>query len=163
MLSSIQIVKHTFSKVEINLDPLYDRAIKTEQIEFEISITDPTHDKVRDLWNFSLEFRFHRPAEAKNNRYEGHIKAHGVFRIHPQFDPKLRVSLVRMNGSSLLLGAIREMVILITSRAPRGPLEIAAFEAKTFVESPKTTESASRRKGPPTKKTPKSLDTKNLA
>jgi hypothetical protein len=41
-----------------------------------------------------------------------------------------RRDLVRMNGGSLLLGAIREMVLTITSRSARGPVELPTVDAR---------------------------------
>ena len=43
-----------------------------------------------------------------------------------------------MNGASLLLGSVREMVMLITSRSIAGELVLATFDARSFLEEPET-------------------------
>jgi hypothetical protein len=64
----------------------------------------------------------------------GHLTVLGIFQVHPDFDEEKRFDLVRMNGGSLLLGAVREMVLTVTSRSARGPFELPTFDARMFLK-----------------------------
>lgn len=139
MLSAIQMVNHTFIKVEVNPAPGFDINNKLEQVNVQISTTNLDHHK-NGLWGLGMQVLFGRPEEGGNTRYEGCIRVQGFFRVDPKCSAKTRNGLLRMNGGSLLLGAVREMISLITSRCNRGTLEIATFDARMFLEEEDTAE-----------------------
>jgi preprotein translocase subunit SecB len=64
----------------------------------------------------------------KISPYKVDVKASGVFRwLDKQTDPTKRMNLVVVNGASLLYGAIREMVLNVTSRSVAGALTLPSF------------------------------------
>jgi hypothetical protein len=135
MLSAIQIQQHHFFHVEIASHAKDSAETDEEQYVIEIACSEPNHNADRDLWNLNLEVRFGPEKDGPPVRYRGRLGVHGIFRIHPDFAPEKRVDLVKMNGGSLLLGAAREMILIITSRSARGPLELATFDARMFLEA----------------------------
>lgn len=55
------------------------------------------------------------------------FEARALFEIQSQADDARRDSLVRVNGASMVIGAIREQITLLTSRCLYGPLTIPSF------------------------------------
>lgn len=136
MLSAIQIIRHAFQKVEIICLPRGEVPANEENYELQIGLTDPIFNEAKNTWAVVLDVRFGPSNETDTVRYRGHLTVQGTFRLHPEFDPAKRVDMVRMNGGSLLLGAVREMVLIITARSDRGPMELATFDARAFLQTP---------------------------
>jgi preprotein translocase subunit SecB len=55
------------------------------------------------------------------------ICAHAYFQLDPAFPAENRQTLVRINGASMMLGAIREQVLMMTSRSVFGPLSLPSL------------------------------------
>lgn len=135
MLSAIQIKQHLFTRVEVHCDPACRKAPENESYEVTLAATEPTWDSVGSVWRMNVDVRFGPSDEAQPVRYQGHLSVQGSFEVHPEFAEEKRLDLVRMNGGSLLLGAIREMVLTITSRSARGPFELPTFDARMFLKN----------------------------
>ena len=145
MLSAIQVQRLAFSCVDIQIlqpDPGQDF---TEKYASKIGMSDLIHLKDEDLWNLSLDVQF-GPETGTPARYKGHLTVHGTFKVHPEFPPEKIKAFVQMNGVSLLLGSVREMVTLITSRCVLGELVLATFDAQAFIEPPVPRPSPARRR-----------------
>lgn len=145
MLSAIQIQQHHFFHVEIESHAKDSAETDEEQYVIEIACSEPVYHAERDLWHLNLEVRFDAEKDAPPVRYRGRLGVHGTFRIHPDFAPDKRVDLVKMNGGSLLLGATREMIVMVTARSARGPLELATFDARMFLDTGKPSERVAER------------------
>ena len=65
--------------------------------------------------------------EDKIATYSGEIHAVGIFRVVSQFPEEKAAELVEVHGSSLLFAAIREILLLITSRGPWPPVALSSF------------------------------------
>lgn len=138
MLSAIQIQRHVFSRVDIQTLHVDPGQVETEDYASKIGVSEITHRPEDDLWHISLDVQF-GPGETQTPvRYRGHLTVHGSFKIHPEFPEDKREAFIRMNGASLLLGSVREMVMLITSRSIAGELVLATFDARSFLEEPET-------------------------
>lgn len=59
--------------------------------------------------------------------YTVDINAQAWFELAPEFDKQKRESIVAVNGSSMIVGAIREMLTQITSRSLFGPLTLPSL------------------------------------
>ena len=62
--------------------------------------------------------------------YAFEIGASGIFSADKALydkDPKKAISIVKVNGASMLLGAVRELVMQLTSRGPFPPYMIPAL------------------------------------
>lgn len=136
MLSAIQIKQHVFTHVEIICDPDCLKAPENESYEVTLSATEPKREADDSPWKMNVDVRFGPSDNTKPVRYRGHLAVMGLFEVHPEFAEDKRLDLVRMNGGSLLLGAIREMVLTITSRSARGPFELPTFDARMFLKQP---------------------------
>jgi hypothetical protein len=138
MLSAIQIKQHVFTHVEVICDPECLKAPENESYEVTLSATEPTQETAGSPWKMNVDVRFGSSDKAKPVRYRGHLTVMGFFEVHREFAEDKRLDLVRMNGGSLLLGAVREMLLTITSRSARGPLELPTFDARMFLEKSET-------------------------
>ncbi len=136
MLSAIQIKQHLFTRVEVHCDPECMEAPENESYEVTLSATEPTQETNNSPWKMNVDVRFGPSDKAKPVRYQGHLTLVGIFEVHPDFSEDKRLDLLRLNGGSLLLGAIREMVLTITSRSARGPFELPTFDARMFLKQP---------------------------
>ena len=133
MLSAIQIKRHVFTKVEVLCDPACPKTQESESYEVNLASTEPSKDPGDSLWRMALDLRFGPDNKEQPVRYQGHLTVQGVFEVHPEFDEDKCLDLVRMNGGSLLMGSIREMVLTITARSARGPFELPTFDARMFL------------------------------
>lgn len=136
MLSAIQIKQHVFTHVEVVCDPDCLKAPENESYEVTLSATEPTQETDDAPWKMNVDVRFGPSDKAQPVRYRGHLTVMGFFDVHPDFAEDKRLDLVRTNGGSLLLGAIREMVLTLTSRSARGPFELPTFDARMFLKKP---------------------------
>jgi preprotein translocase subunit SecB len=134
MLSAIQIKRHVFTHVEVICDPDCIKAPENESYEVTLSATEPAQETGDSSWKMNVDVRFGSSDKARPVRYRGHLTVLGFFEVHPEFAEDKRLDLVRMNGGSLLLGAIREMVLTLTSRSARGPFELPTFDARMFLK-----------------------------
>ena len=73
---------------------------------------------------------FNEDDEAKICPYILDIEARALFEMHPMDDEAKRDNLARVNGASMIIGAIREQVTLLTSRSLYGPLTIPSFRVE---------------------------------
>jgi hypothetical protein len=132
MLSPIQLRRHEFTQIHLETLSL-DHAPEQESYSFDLKFGEPT--KSDGLWHSVMEVRF-EPEKGKQARYAGRLAVQGEFMVHPEFDPAKEEPLVRFNSGSLLLAAIREMLLMITSRSSAGPMELPTFNPQMFVQNP---------------------------
>jgi preprotein translocase subunit SecB len=96
-------------------------------------------------WRVSLQLSC-RPVEGKFCLYYIELELLGFFEVHPKYEEKKVEELVLRNAPSLLLGAARELVLLITSRGPIAPFTLpsASFTDLRPVEVKKVTTRSSK-------------------
>jgi preprotein translocase subunit SecB len=136
MLSAIQIKQHVFTHIEVVCDPDCLKAPENESYEVTLSATEPTRETNDAPWKMNVDVRFGPSDKAQPVRYRGHLTVIGFFDVHASFAEDKRLDLVRMNGGSLLIGSIREMVLTLTSRSARGPFELPTFDVRMFLKQP---------------------------
>ena len=73
---------------------------------------------------------FNEDEEAEACPYILDIEARALFEMRPMDDEEMRDSLVRVNGASMMIGAIREQITLLTSRSIYGPLTIPSLRVE---------------------------------
>jgi len=135
MLSAIQLKRHFFTHVAVEIDDRCKGKPKEETYEIDIGTSEPTLDSDNNLWKLSMQVEFSSPELAKPARYKGRVNLTGLFSLASDFDESKRLNFIRMNGGSLLLGAAREMVATITARGSRGILHLATFDARMFMKT----------------------------
>jgi preprotein translocase subunit SecB len=129
MLSPIQTRSHWIS--HLVFEPQENR-IENPKYDAQFTIK---YKKSDALWHVILSVKFggKNPDEAL---YRGHIEFEGMFEVRPDFPEDKTEELVRMNGGAILYGAVRELVLNLTSRAKHGPFEMPTIDARMFLEMP---------------------------
>lgn len=130
MLSPIQLRQHVFTAIHVET---IDHASPVIQESYDIDLKFGTPEKHEGIWHSMLEVSF-KPDRDKKARYQGRVAVQGTFQVHPEFDKTKEEDLVKFNSGSLLLAAIREMVLILTSRCALGPMELPTFNPNLFVQ-----------------------------
>lgn len=118
------------------IDPLFDfNGVQiTESLDF--SILDENKEDPRQ---FAL--KFHVALENKKGKiapYDVDIAVAGIFSIISDLPATDREDFVRVNGSAVLYGAIRDQVLTLTSRSVRGPLMLPTVNFLDYRHNVKT-------------------------
>lgn len=130
MLSPIQLRQHVFTAIHVET---IDHASPVTEESYDIDLKFGAPEKHENLWRSALEVSF-KPDGDKKARYQGRVAVQGTFQVDPEFDKTKEEALVKFNSGSLLLAAIREMVLILTSRSALGPMELPTFNPNLFVQ-----------------------------
>lgn len=133
MLSAIQTRRHWIRK--ITFEPSEDTH-KDSKCQVHMALKTR---KGKDHWHVTLDVSF-APQDSGNANYRGQIEYEGMFDVHPEFPEEKIEEMVRMNGGAILYGAIREMVMNLTSRSKHGPFELPTIDARMFLKPPLTSQ-----------------------
>jgi hypothetical protein len=146
LLSAIQLRAHWFEALELHANPAYSPEANLED-DYHIQLQFPPAQKVTGRehhWQVQLGVRLSPGKTERPHRYEGRIDVTGIFETHPDCSETLAWELVRMNGGSLLMGAVREAIALFTARSRWGVLELPCFDARIFLEPAKESGAAEK-------------------
>ncbi|RYZ83860.1 MAG: hypothetical protein EOP06_19150 [Proteobacteria bacterium] len=140
MLSPIQTRRHWIRKI------VFEPRLKTiEESKCEVGISVKER-KCGDHWHVKLNVRLQAEQDGDTN-YRGQFEFEGIFDVHPDFPKDKITDLVRMNGGAILYGAVRELILTLTSRSNHGPFEMPTMDTRVFLQRPETEDD--------TKKSPK--------
>ena len=124
--SPLQIERHFFTKVLIDANPA-GKVGGANQLNCEVEVGTAEGDPKRFQVTMRLKILSVSGVEAC---YTGEIHAVGLFQVLDGWPEAERLKLVEINGAALLYGAIRELVINLTSRGPWPPIMLNSV---TFV------------------------------
>lgn len=125
--SPLQLERHFFSKVLIEAQP--DGNVGASNLlECQIEVGQAANEPLRYQATLLLKLL---PQPGEKPCYTGEIQAIGLFRVMERWPVEKRSSLVEVNGSAVLLGAIRELVCNLTARGPWPMVTINTF---TFIK-----------------------------
>lgn len=142
--SPLQLESYAFDKIELiaqeNANHQHHNQVGGEA-SYGAAQDDPRN------WHVILQIDL-KASEGETPLYLGQLITEGVFRVHPNWPEDKIEALVTSNAPALLYGAIREMVVNLTSRSKNGPINL-----KTVRFSPSTTSLLERKdeKKAPTK------------
>jgi preprotein translocase subunit SecB len=134
MLSALQLTRHYFTEVSIQTNRALKTIPTTEDYDITIQSSQETVDG-QGVWHMALTVKLMESKKESPTRYQAQITVHGHFALHPDIPEEKRSRIVRANGGGLLLSAAREMLLAVTSRSAHGPLELAVFDPRVFLES----------------------------
>lgn len=153
MLSPLQLKQHRFTVFSVEAIatglPEHESCVKTE--------AKWGHAKDNELaWRVELTVEFGPDEERAKSPYQGKANIVGFFNVAEQWPAEKREELVRINGASVLFGAVREMILAVTSRSTHGPFLIPTFSFAngegTQSEAPKQLKQSAPRKRAASKK-----------
>lgn len=116
--SPLQLERHFFTKVKVDANPagkVGAANVLNCEVELAIAEGDPKRFQV------ILRLKLLSPA-GMEACYTGEIHAVGLFRVVDEWPEAERSKLVEVNGAALLYGAIRELLLVITTRGPWPPI-----------------------------------------
>jgi len=82
--------------------------------------------------------------EGKPSPYQVDVGVVGVFSVLPSLPKEKREDLLTVNGASILYGAIREMVLSLTSRFAGGALTLPGMNFEDDAPSSRTTKATAQ-------------------
>lgn len=152
--SLLQVSKIVFTKV--NIEPIYspfdentsdsngERSIidianfDFEKVMMSIGISTGVADGQGDNpTDYFVELKFAIPNDkGKVCPYKIDIGVAGIIKVSEAFPLEKRDDLVTVNGTSVLMGAVREMVTNITSRSVFGPLTLPTLNFTDHAKKP---------------------------
>lgn len=131
MLSAIQVIEHVFTEFSIKA---HDNASPEAAHTAKYGVRAHREEKHEErIWRVDMVYSFGKGDTEGNPPYEGTIKLHGFFVIHPDFPEEKCESLAKLNGGAVLMGAVREAVLGHTLRSVNGPLELPLVDARSFL------------------------------
>ena len=133
MLSVLQLTRHFFTEVLVRTNPSEEPLSASEEYNITIQSSKETLD-AQGLWHLAVTVVLGESKKESPARYTARLTVHGYFTLHPDVPEDKRSKIVRANGGALLLSAAREMLIAVTSRSAHGPLELAVFDPRVFLE-----------------------------
>jgi hypothetical protein len=133
MLSVLQLTRHYFTEVSVQANPALKTISATEDYDITVQSSKDTSD-AQGLWHLAVTVVLGDSKKESPARYTARLTVHGDFTLHPDVPEDKRSRIVRANGGALLLSAAREMLIAVTSRSAHGPLELAVFDPRVFLE-----------------------------
>ena len=86
------------------------------------------------LWHMAVTVVLREAKKESPTRYNARLTVPGAFALRADVPEEKRSRIIRANGGGLLLSAVREMLISVTSRSAHGPLELAVFDPRVFLE-----------------------------
>ena len=121
--SPLQLEQHFFSK--ISLEAHTDGHIEADHL---LNCTISIGQAEGDARRFQVEVRLQLDSPPdKKTTYTGEIWAVGLFRVLEGWPEEKTALLVEANGVALLFGAIRELLLNLTSRGPWPQVRLNAF------------------------------------
>lgn len=143
--SPLQLKKHIFRKVHIEPTEQVDEIATIEDsstnfdfegVTFRVGLTSAfAEDQANDPSDFAVvcEIAIENTV-GKRCPYTIDIELQGFFTIDPRFaKPREREDIVLVNGASILYGAIREMVLTITSRSIFGAMQLPTMDFRDHI------------------------------
>jgi hypothetical protein len=126
--SPIEVVAQEFLGIDLHATPADEFETGTLDVDRKFF---PMEEASR-RWVVLMTVEIGGEEEHKAPPYVGSILARGIYEVHPDYpgDPE---RLIRITGSSMLYGAVREMLATFTARGPNG---LVTLPSVSFFEEP---------------------------
>lgn len=134
--SPLQLQRLFFIKMLVEANPQYDG--EKPAFDYEFSGTPflfevgcgPSSEEADNSNEFIVRVRLaiaNENSDEQQAPYSIDLDAHAVFRLHPDFECEDRQDLVKINGASMVIAAMREQVSLLTGRSVYGPMTLPSL------------------------------------
>jgi len=132
MLSPLQLKGHRFT--QLHLEGI-QKGIPGGDVEVTTTLGVGRHVTEPQEWRVDLKVEF-EPTVGQNGPYRGIAEVVGFFEIIEDWPEKDCEALVAINGASLLYGAIREMILMMSSRSSHGEFLLPTLRFQAPVQTP---------------------------
>ena len=133
MLSPLQLREYHFTEVSIVAN---DTGTAQGDAELRTTVKCGQLKEKECFWRVSLRLEILGQPE-KPFAYRGTVAISALFEVHPNLPAQEIPTIVRVNGSSVLYGAIREMILNITARSSKGPLLLPTLDMRSTLQEAK--------------------------
>jgi len=116
MLSPLQLKGYRFTQLHIEGIP---KGIPGGEVEITTNLGLGRHESNPRDWRVELKVSF-GPTAKQDCPYSGYAEVIGFFEVLDGWPEKDSEALIAINGASLLYGAIREMILMISARSSHG-------------------------------------------
>lgn len=116
MLSPLQLRGHRFTQLHLEA---IAKGVPGEEADVETKLSWARHKTNPREWKVDLKVTF-EPAKEHNLAYRGSAEVIGFFEIMDGWPDEDCEGLIAVNGASLLYGAIREMIMMMSARSSHG-------------------------------------------
>ena len=132
-LSPLQLKHLVFSRIHVEpaqlpeqpeaiWAPVFDFTDVTIRVDISSGVADQETDQPTEFMITVRLAILNEEGKGKPAPYTIDMEAYAWFEISPNFPTTDRESLVRINGASLIIGSMRDMIQQITARFPFGPM-----------------------------------------
>jgi preprotein translocase subunit SecB len=132
--SPLQLKQIIFSKVEVEAvdnDSAFDADFNFDGVLINTEVMTAIREgEEADPKNFMVALKYEIPNEEGHEKmapYTVALEAQGWFELLPIYDIEKRKDMVTVNGASMIVGAMREMVSQITGRSLNGPMSLPSL------------------------------------
>lgn len=139
MKSPLILDTYFFPVAQVIANPEAPEGMDVNDIEYTIK-THLAKSKSAETYQVSVEIISPPEDKKKEQAYDLHIVAVGVFRVVPDWPDAERM--LKVNGPSILYSSAREFLITITSRMPFGAVTLPAISFNSIKEEKPTEEIA---------------------
>ena len=131
MNSPIQLIDRKFTVISLS-----SQTAESDESEYDIGHLHAVRQDKEDPTHWQAKFGV-RIANPENSRahYVGEIVVVGTFTLAESFPQDKAEQMVYLNSGAILYGAIRELVISLTTQSIHGELVIPSIDARTFLPS----------------------------
>lgn len=134
--SPLSLDSHSFRKIHLDVADAPNPA-DANRLACSISYAQDRDEPQRFRVVLGLKLDAEKGAKPP---YQGEFEIAGIFRVHEGWPKEKTESLISISGPTLLYGAIREMLINLTSRMEHGPINLRTVsfaELKPAAASPR--------------------------
>lgn len=128
-ISPLQLKDYRFSEIVLQAHP-EGRAVAPEHISTQITGSESPDDPHALIAQLTVSWE---RTDETSLAYTGRFAIAGAFHVAEEVSMPERLDVMRVNAVSLLYGAVREMVLNMTSRCAAGPLLLPTL---SFVDLP---------------------------
>jgi preprotein translocase subunit SecB len=132
MQSPLQLISRKFIDIELHPQERQDGPNgfrMTHMIAVDQNTEEPTH------WKAKVGVKIENKEGDNPASYVGEITVGGSFVLSEKFPADKAEAMVSLNAGAILYGAIRELVISLTSQSVHGEFILPTLDARTFLPS----------------------------
>jgi len=132
----LKLIQSVYEQIEFRALPTFDSSKQSSiNLEFEAALPVDSDKALKKEYSVILSVRC-TGKDSENPPYLFHITIAGKFTTDDEQVPgNIREDMLRKHGGSMLYGQARELLLLLTSRASYGPINLPSVKPIVFASS----------------------------
>lgn len=120
-LSPLQLERRVFTRVSVVASP---GEAKANKANITTNVKCQQHIQERRKWMVTLSVKYGATQKSEPTPYEADVEIVGFFAVVESYPDEKAETLVKVNGPSVLYGAVREIIASITGRGPHPRVDL---------------------------------------